>query len=150
MRLRLQWSNETFETILVDCADTETVSKAKEACSKATAFIACEVGESEIIAEKIRELTVTVPTGVVCGKSSATLRDLQKLQFMPMHDAGHNDFFELPFETRREKDKKKFLQMKTLFDRKNHLDLLFMSLVLIDARRGSRDRRPGSRHQSRD
>ena len=133
MRLRLQWSNETFETILVDCADTETVSKAKEACSKATAFIACEVGESEIIAEKIRELTVTVPTGVVCGKSSATLRDLQKLQFMPMHDAGHNDFFEMPFETRREKDKKKFLQMKTLFDRKNHLDLLFMSLVLIDA-----------------
>ena len=133
MRLRLQWSNETFETILVDCADTETLSKAKELCSKATAFIACEVGESEIIAEKIRELTVTVPTGVVCGKSSATLRDLQKLQFMPMHDAGHNDFFELPFETRREKDKKKFLQMKTLFDRKNHLDLLFMSLVLIDA-----------------
>ena len=133
MRLRLKWSNDMFETILVDCADTETLSKAKEACSKATAFIACEVGESEIIAEKIRELTVTVPTGVVCGKSSATLRDLQKLQFMPMHDAGHNDFFEMPFETRREKDKKKFLQMKTLFDRKNHLDLLFMSLVLIDA-----------------
>ena len=40
MRLRLQWSNETFETILVDCADTETVSKAKDLCSKATAFIA--------------------------------------------------------------------------------------------------------------
>ena len=133
MRLRLKWSNETFETVLVDCADAETVSKAKEACSKATAFIACEVGESESIAETIRELTVTVPTGVVCGKSSATLRDLQKLQFMPMRDAGHNDFFEMPFETRREKDKKKFLQMKTLFDRKNHLDLLFMSLVLIDA-----------------
>ena len=133
MRLRLKWSNETFETLLVDCADAETVSKAKEACSKATAFIACEVGESESIAETIRELTVTVPTGVVCGKSSATLRDLQKLQFMPMRDAGHNDFFEMPFETRREKDKKKFLQMKTLFDRKNHLDLLFMSLVLIDA-----------------
>ena len=66
-------------------------------------------------------------------KSSGDAMDLQKLQFMPMHDAGHNDFFELPFETRREKDKKKFLQMKTLFDRKNHLDLLFMSLVLIDA-----------------
>ena len=112
MRLRLKWSNETFETLLVDCADAETVSKAKEACSKATAFIACEVGESESIAETIRELTVTVPTGVVCGKSSATLRDLQKLQFMPMRDAGHNDFFEMPFETRREKDKKKFLQMK--------------------------------------
>ena len=54
---------------------------------------------------------------------------------MPMNAKKENQFdiFEMPFETRREKDKKKFLQMKTLFERKNHLDLLFMSLVLIDA-----------------
>ena len=65
------------------------------------------------------------------------LRDAEKLQFMPMNAKKENQFdiFEMPFETRREKDKKKFLQMKTLFERKNHLDLLFMSLVLIDKKR---------------
>ena len=41
MRLRLKWSNWTFETLLVDGAETETVSKAKDLFSKATAFIAC-------------------------------------------------------------------------------------------------------------
>ena len=72
---------------------------------------------------------------MVVGTSSETLRDAEKLQFMPMNAKKENQFdiFEMPFETRREKDKKKFLQMKTLFERKNHLDLLFMSLVLIDA-----------------
>jgi len=137
MRRRLEWSNGAFETVIIDCASETDMSseRAKNACSRATAFIACEVGESLDVATKISQLTATIPTGVVVGKSSEMLKDLQKLQFMPMHAKTENefDFFEMPFETRREKDKKKFLQMKTLFDRHNHLDLLFMSLVLIDA-----------------
>ena len=134
---RLRWSNDAFETIVLDCADEDEMSseRAIEACSKATCFIACDVGENADVATNMSRLTTPIPTGVVVGKSSETLRDAEKLQFMPMNAKKENQFdiFEMPFETRREKDKKKFLQMKTLFERKNHLDLLFMSLVLIDA-----------------
>ncbi len=134
---RLRWSNARFETIVLDCADEDEMSseRAMEACSKATCFIACDVGENADVATHMSRLTAPIPTGVVVGTSSETLRDAEKLQFMPMNAKKENQFdiFEMPFETRREKDKKKFLQMKTLFERKNHLDLLFMSLVLIDA-----------------
>ena len=134
---RLRWSNDAFETIVLDCADEDEMSseRAIESCSKATCFIACDVGENADVATHMSRLTAPIPTGVVVGTSSETLRDAEKLQFMPMNAKKENQFdiFEMPFETRREKDKKKFLQMKTLFERKNHLDLLFMSLVLIDA-----------------
>ena len=109
---RLRWSNDAFETIVLDCADEDEMSseRAMEACSKATCFIACDVGENADVATHMSRLTAPIPTGVVVGTSSETLRAHEKLQFMPMNAKKENQFdiFEMPFETRREKDKKKF------------------------------------------
>ena len=61
---RLRWSNARFETIVLDCADEDEMSseRAMEACSKATCFIACDVGENADVATHMSRLTAPIPT----------------------------------------------------------------------------------------
>jgi hypothetical protein len=141
IKRRLKWSNDGFQAFV--CAhgddDEDVLARAatKEFCQKADCFvIVADEGEcDDQTAQKIEKLVSVIPTGLCVGTTeSEKLKSLERLQFMPMKTQQRpNDFFELPFETRRMKDEKKFLQMKKLFERKNHLDLLFMILVLIDS-----------------
>jgi hypothetical protein len=128
MALRLTWVDPAFEmVVLPHDASVDEIAKAAE---NADVFIVVGVTD-ESNAKSLRQVFANVPTGAALG-CCEMLQNESRIAFQPLTEMRKMEAKLVPWG-QASKDLRTMDQVFSLFKRENHLDLLFLHLLLIDA-----------------
>ena len=128
MAMRLTWVDPGFEMgVFAADADVEEIAKAAQ---NADVFITIGITD-ETFATQLKQTLAGVPTGAALG-SCDVLTQESRIQFQPVTSMRQMGANLVPWG-QANKDLRTMDQVFGLFKRENHLDLLFLHLLLIDA-----------------
>jgi hypothetical protein len=128
MALRLSWTDPGFAMdVFAHDADADLIAAS---AADADVFVVLDVKDDRTCA-RLAELLAGVPTGAALGCGPA-LEKTCRVVFQPLNEMRQMQARLNPWG-RASKDLRLMEQVKGLFERKNHLDLLFLHLLLIDA-----------------
>lgn len=115
----------SMTVVPIDASADEMVA----ACSDADVFIAVGVSDADV-ANRIRAATGTVATGVAFD--SPAMEDDERICYQPINQLRRMSSKLIPWSSAA-RDVRLMDQIKELYGRKNHLDLLLLILLLVDA-----------------
>jgi len=128
MALRLTWVDPGFAMdVFSHDAPLEDIAKSAK---NADVFIVVGVNDVQI-ATALRDVFASVPTGAALGCCSLLTQE-SRVAFQPVTEMRAMEAKLVPWG-QANKDLKLMDQVVSLFKRENHLDLLFLHLLLIDA-----------------
>ena len=128
MALRLTWVDPGFAMDVF--AHDAPMDQIRASAADADVFVTIGI-KDETLGAELAEVLSVVPTGAALGCCS-TLDDQSRVVFQPATNLRAMEAQLIPWG-QAAKDLRLMEQVIGLFERKNHLDLLFLHLLLIDA-----------------
>ena len=128
MALRLTWVDPGFAMdVFAHDAPLDAIVKS---ASSADVFVVVGVGDGAL-ADALRDALAGVPTGAALG-CGAVLTKESRVAFQPVSEMRAMEAKLVPWG-QASKDLRLMEQVTSLFKRENHLDLLFLHMLLLDA-----------------
>ena len=134
MALRLTWVDPGFAMDVF--AHDAPIEQIRASAADADVFVVVGVRDETLAGELVSALA-GVPTGAALG-CCPTLDDQSRVVFQPATNLRAMEAQLIPWG-QAAKDLRLMEQVTGLFERENHLDLLFLHLLLIDASAGTNE-----------
>jgi len=128
MALRLTWADPGFALDVIP--DDAPIERIRAAAMDADVFVVMGV-QDPVVGKQIADALAGVPTGAALGCCSA-LDGQSRIVYQPITELRAMEAKLVPWG-QASKDLRLMDQVTALYKRENHLDLLFLHLLLIDA-----------------